>query len=61
MNFGSEEDLQKYLNDAVERSVVKSKTAVTSKDKVVTLSTCTGNDATRFIVQGKLIETYDSK
>lgn len=61
MNFESDEDFQKYLNDAVERSVVKSKTAVTSKDKVVTLSTCTGNDATRFIVQGKLIETYDSK
>lgn len=61
MDFETAEDFQQYLNDAVERSVVKSNIAVTSQDKVVTLSTCTGNDATRFIVQGKLIATYDSK
>ncbi|MDO4274968.1 MAG: class B sortase [Eubacteriales bacterium] len=29
------------------------------KDKVVTLSTCTGNEATRFVVQGKRIDTLD--
>ena len=41
--------------------VVESKVKVGADDKVVTLSTCTGNDTTRFIVQGKLINTYLSK
>lgn len=31
--------------------------APTMTDKVVTLSTCTGNTATRFVVQGKLVDT----
>ena len=35
--------------------------AVTAEDKIVTLSTCTGNEATRFIVQGKLARTYIAK
>ena len=26
---------------------------VTKEDKIITLSTCTGNDATRFVVQAK--------
>lgn len=34
---------------------------VTAEDKIVTLSTCTGNESTRFIVQGKLSKTYWSK
>lgn len=29
---------------------------VTGKDKVVTLSTCTGNDSTRYVVQGKRLK-----
>lgn len=27
------------------------------RDKIVTLSTCTGNEATRYVVQGKLVDT----
>lgn len=61
LSFENESTFQQYLNDAVERSVVKSNVAVTGKDKIVTLSTCTGNDATRFIVQGKLIKSYNAK
>lgn len=32
---------------------------LTIKDKIVTLSTCTGNEATRFVVQGKLVNAVD--
>ena len=31
------------------------------KDKIVTLSTCTGNQATRFVVQGKLVNAVDPR
>lgn len=34
---------------------------VTTDDRIVTLSTCTGDDATRRIVQGKLIQVYIAK
>ena len=29
------------------------------KDKIVTLSTCTGNQATRFVVQGKRVNAVN--
>ena len=29
------------------------------KDKIVTLSTCTGNEATRYVVQGKMVDELD--
>ena len=32
---------------------------VNVKDKIVTLSTCTGNQATRFVVQGKRVNAVD--
>lgn len=60
IRFGKEESFQKYLDKMVEQSRIKTDVKVTSGDKIVTLSTCTGNDATRCIVQGKLIETYKS-
>ena len=28
-------------------------------DKIVTLSTCTGNESTRYVVQGKRVDTLD--
>lgn len=34
---------------------------LTTDDRIVTLSTCTGNDATRRIVQGKLQQVYAAK
>ena len=30
------------------------------KDKIVTLSTCTGNESTRFVVQGKRVDAEDT-
>ena len=29
------------------------------EDKIVTLSTCTGNESTRYVVQGKRVDTID--
>ena len=29
------------------------------KNKIITLSTCTGNEATRYVVQGKRVDTLD--
>ena len=34
---------------------------LTIKDKIVTLSTCTGNESTRFVVQGKRVSASDIK
>ena len=34
-------------------------TELTIKDKIVTLSTCTGNESTRFVVQGKRVNAED--
>ena len=59
ITFSDEEDFSRYLDEAKVRSVVDSgKVQVDTTDKIVTLSTCTGNEATRFIVQGKLAKTY---
>ena len=43
-----------WLNAMKERSVVECDVAVTSSDKVLTLSTCTPGGASRFIVMGKM-------
>ena len=31
------------------------------EDKIITLSTCTGNESTRYVVQGKRVDTIDVK
>lgn len=59
ITFSEEGSFEKYIDDAYSRSVVKGNDIkVTAEDKIVTLSTCTGNESTRFIVQGKLSKTY---
>ena len=35
-------------------------TDLTIKDRIVTLSTCTGNESTRFVVQGKRVDAEDA-
>lgn len=53
---GPGEEYQNYLNTVQGYSEIKTEAAeLTVKDKIVTLSTCTGNDATRFVVQGKQV------
>lgn len=56
------DEYQEFLDTALKNSVVdNSDVEVTLDDRVVTLSTCTGNDATRFVVIGKLAQTYVAK
>ena len=58
LTFEDDQDFMDYIKEAFENSVVQTKASVSTEDLVVTLSTCTGNESTRFIVQGKRIETY---
>lgn len=53
---GPGEEYLNYLNTIQGYSEIKTEaTELTVKDKIVTLSTCTGNEATRFVVQGKQV------
>ena len=47
-------DFQSFLDDMTSHSLLKTGVQVTTDDRIVTLSTCTGNTSTRFIVQGRL-------
>lgn len=60
LQFDDKDTFQKYIDSCFERSIVRREIEVTSDDKIVTLSTCTGNSATRFLVQGKLVQTYQA-
>ena len=52
------EPFAEYLEHMVQQSMVDYKVPVTKDDKIITLSTCTGNDATRFVVQAKREGVY---
>lgn len=57
-----DDEYQEFLEIAFENSVVDNTgIEVTEDDQVVTLSTCTGDESTRFVVIGKLVKTYLSK
>ena len=54
---GPGEDFRQYLNKIVSYSEIATTPGeLTLQDRIVTLSTCTGNEATRFVVQGKLVD-----
>ena len=56
------EDFQKFLDTCVAASQVDcGKVPITTDDRIVTLSTCTGDSSTRRIVQGKLQQIYAAK
>lgn len=58
---GPGEEFQKYLETIKGYSEIQTEDSeLTIKDKIVTLSTCTGNEATRFVVQGKRISSSDA-
>ena len=58
---GPGEEYQNYLNTIQGYSEIKTEaTELTVKDKIVTLSTCTGNESTRFVVQGKRVNAEDT-
>ena len=54
---GPGEEFEKYLETIKGYSEIQTDdTDLTIKDKIVTLSTCTGNESTRFVVQGKRVD-----
>lgn len=54
-------EFEEYLDWAKSNSEIKTADMeLTRMDHAVTLSTCTGNQATRFVVQGKLVKTMDA-
>ena len=60
IRFTSDE-FKSFLQTMSSSSLVRTGVTPGEKDRIVTLSTCTGNDATRFIVQGVLEQVYIAK
>lgn len=58
ITFSSREEFEAFLERAKGQSAIQNDTEVGYDDTIITLSTCTGNDATRFIVQAKRVRTY---
>lgn len=60
--FFTEGEFEELINTAFRNSVVDNHDVEVAKDdRIVTLSTCTGDEATRFVVMGKLEQIYASK
>ena len=60
--FFTEDEFEQLLETAYASSEVdNSNVTVEKTDRIVTLSTCTGDDATRFVVLGKLAQVYAAK
>lgn len=58
---GPDEEFEKYLETIKGYSEIQTDdTDLTIKDRIVTLSTCTGNESTRFVVQGKRVDAEDA-
>ena len=55
------EDYADFLQTMAAQSVIRTNVSPGAQDRIVALSTCTGNDATRFIVQGMLEQIYIAK
>ena len=57
--FFTESEFDELINRAFENSVVdNSDQKVENGDRIMTLSTCTGDDATRFVIMGKLVQIF---
>lgn len=55
----ADEQFAEYVASMGEQSVIDFGVDVGKEDKVITLSTCTGNEETRFVVQAKRKENID--
>lgn len=55
ISFANNKKYQNYLNKALKRSIKDFKVKVTTKDKILTLSTCYITEHQRLVVQAKLI------
>ena len=64
-DFKNSQAFENYLTEILsqENSIcnIDKNIAVTSEDRIVTLSTCIGNSDYRYLVQGKLIESEESE
>lgn len=56
-SFSNDDDFRVFISNAIKQSIHDTHTAVTTTDKVVTLSTCAYKDKNRFIVQGVLVNS----
>lgn len=53
------EDFQNFINTCQSNSMIDNHgVEVTAQDRIMTLSTCTGDDSTRLILQGTLAQIY---
>lgn len=60
ISFSDRASFEEFLTRTKNQSLIDTGVDVSYEDTIVTLSTCTGNEATRFIVQGKRIRTYEA-
>jgi sortase B len=61
-SFYTDEAFDEWITYAFENSEIDNQgIEVTKDDRVMTLSTCTGDDSTRFVIMGKLVQIYASK
>lgn len=60
ITFANAKEFLDFVDAGKSQSAVKTDVDVGAVDTVVTLSTCTGDYSTRFIVQGKRVRTYES-
>ena len=54
-------DFQAFLDESLHSSDIRCDAVPTTSDRIVTLSTCTGDDATRRVLKGKLKQIYASE
>lgn len=54
-------DFQAFLDESLHSSDIKCEAVPTISDRIVTLSTCTGDDATRRVLKGMLKQIYASE
>ena len=65
-NFDIEQEREQFFNEctnptAITKKVVEGAELNYMTDKIITLSTCTGNDTTRYLVVGKLISDTETQ
>ena len=59
--FENDESYQKFINTMLERSIYDFGFNVTTKDKILTLSTCLDYNGNRIVIQAKLIKEQKRK
>lgn len=58
----TDDEFDQFISQAYSNSVVDNQdVTVTKEDRIVTLSTCTGDDSTRFVAMGKLAQIYAAR